>query len=382
MKPQKPYTLFKRANGIYYARFRLADGTRTAGMSTGETAKARAERWAVEYLQKVDGRIIKRTNATLADYAKGFFDFNGEWATNKKVEGRRISERHCLDRQDIMRLHVLPALGKFNLDEIDKHVLKKFRNDLHAKGFSSSLINKALYAVTTILQDAEDRDIIRAVPKVTKAADNSKQKGILTIDEVKQLFASWTADTPRQRIARAGNVLAASTGLRISELQGIQIQDLHLDGGYITIRRAWDNRLNKLTMTTKTGRERNIFIPAKVADELRELLAIHPLPDSTTAFLFWGEKLPMEKPAEKVVFTRALYAAMRSIGISEEERRRRAVSFHSWRYFLNSMLINAKIPLWKVKSITGHITDQMSERYYAVDDVTDVLQITEGIFTE
>ena len=382
-KARKQYTLFKRNNGVYYARFRLADGTRTAGISTGEVAKTRAERWAIEYLQKTDGRIIKKSNYTLADYSKGFFSYTGEWATNKKVEGQRIGERHCRDRQDVMRLHVLPALGQLKLEEIDKHVIRDFRNALFKEGYSGSVINRALYALKTILEDAEDKDIIRAVPKITKAANDEKKKGILSIDEVRKLFAvEWVTDPENhdQIKGRVGNLCAASTGLRISELQGIQIQDLHLDGGYITVRRSWDNLLNKLNTTTKTGRERNIFIPRVVIDEIQQLLSIHPSPQNPEAFLFWGERKPEQKPVEKRIFVRALYRAMQSIGITEEERKQRRISFHSWRYFLNSLLLNAKIPLQKVQSVTGHITPDMSQHYYRTDDMADVRQVQENIF--
>ena len=242
-----------------------------------------------------------------------------------------------------MRLHILPVFGNVKLSDIDKISIKQFRNDMYVKGYSGSVINKCLYALKTILEDAEEKELILSVPKITRAADNTKPKGILSIDEVNRLFScSWIQDTVSQYIGYVGNLLAASTGLRLGELQAIQIQDLHLDGGYITIKRSWDNRCNKLNETTKTGRERNIFIPEKVISTIQELLSIHPFPYTPESFLFFGERKPTEKPAEKALFVRSLYMAMREIGISEEERKARNITFHSWRHFLNSLLINAK----------------------------------------
>ena len=162
-----------------------------------------------------------------------------------------------------------------------------------------------------------------------------------------------------------------------------QIQYLHFDGGYISIKRAWNNRLNKLNETTKTGRERNIFIPVKVVDEIQKLLSIHPFPHDPENFLFWGEKKPQEKPAERKIFIKALFDTMQKIGIDEAERKRRNITFHSWRHFLNSLLINAKIPIQKVQSITGHLSERMTDLYYHpdIDDMADVRGIQENLFS-
>jgi len=73
---------------------------------------------------------------------------------------------------------------------------------------------------------------------------------------------------------------------------------------------------------------------------------------------------------------------MESIGISETERKRRHITFHSWRAAFNSWLINARMPLAKVMSLTGHISPKMAqETYFRLDDLEDVKLIQESIFT-
>lgn len=384
-KPQKPYTLYKRKNGIYYCRFRLPDGTRTAGESTGKTNRPLAEQWAVEHLQKTQGRIIKKAKSTLAEYSHGFFDFNGEWATNLKVEGKRISESHCRDRQDTMRLHVLPELGHLPIDEIDKHILRKFRNDLHAQGYSGSLINKCLYAIRTILFDAEDRDLIRAVPTISRASDKPRrEKGIVTLDEMRELFKiTWMTKPSYSHPARpltmgqTGNMLAASTGLRLSEIQALFIEDLFLDGGYILVSRSWNNRLSQINLTTKTGGRRPVPLHSKTRDALLDMLRDHPDPAQPGAFVFWAEKTP-GKPAEKVVFTKALRRGLEMIGIPEKERVERNITFHSWRHFYNTYLVDRKVPIPTVQKATGHKTLLMTgDNYYHFEDqkiITDALE--------
>jgi len=73
---------------------------------------------------------------------------------------------------------------------------------------------------------------------------------------------------------------------------------------------------------------------------------------------------------------------MRLAGISEKERRTRNITFHSWRYFFNSLLVNSKIPIQQIQSITGHVTDAMTQHYYTPDiqEMADVLLVQGRIF--
>jgi len=82
-----------------------------------------------------------------------------------------------------------------------------------------------------------------------------------------------------------------------------------------------------------------------------------------------------------VVFVRALFTALEIIGIDKAERKRRNITFHSWRHFLNSLLINSKIPIQKIQSITGHMTAQMTSHYYHIDDMMDVRNVQNSLFT-
>jgi integrase len=53
-----------------------------------------------------------------------------------------------------------------------------------------------------------------------------------------------------------------------------------------------------------------------------------------------------------------------AIGIGEAERRRRNLSFHSWRHWLNSQLIEAHVAPEKIRAVTGHSSSEMTMLYY------------------
>jgi integrase len=382
----KPYSIFKR-NRVYYCRFKLPDGNWSTARSTGETSKGRAERWAIDYLQAGKGQIAVNISTTLETLSKDFFSWSGQWATDKRVRGLRLSPHHCHQLNNLIKGHILPFMGNKRLSNIDRAVIRDFRNSLFKKGYSGNTINKILSALKMLLEAAEDQALIQYVPKIERAALNPKHKGILTIEEVKKLFSiQWMSEaahchpSKNQFIGYAGNLLACSTGLRMGEIQGLVLSDIHLDDGYIYVRRSWD-KLFGLNETTKTGRARNIFIPDTVKAVLSQLIKLNPEPGNPESFVFFAELKP-GKPVESRVFTRSLYAALRAIGISEQERRERNITFHSWRHWFNSLLINAKVPLQKIQSLTGHLTVEMTQHYYHLDELSDVVQVVEDtLFT-
>jgi len=79
--------------------------------------------------------------------------------------------------------------------------------------------------------------------------------------------------------------------------------------------------------------------------------------------------------------TGALYKALEKIGIGEEERQKRNITFHSWRHFFNSTM-RSRVPDSKLKLLTGHRSQEMTERYthFNVKDYQDVKMIQEQIF--
>ncbi|WP_169310050.1 tyrosine-type recombinase/integrase [Parasphaerochaeta coccoides] len=60
---------------------------------------------------------------------------------------------------------------------------------------------------------------------------------------------------------------------------------------------------------------------------------------------------------------RSLYRKMREIGITEEERQERGLSFHSWRHFFNTRLIASGVQRAVTRAVVGHESEKMTEHY-------------------
>jgi integrase len=122
-------------------------------------------------------------------------------------------------------------------------------------------------------------------------------------------------------------------------------------------------------------------MPARVQAELARLVELNPWgnPDSYVFF----STMP-DKPIEAKIITRELYRALRTIGISEGERVRRNLTFHSWRHLFNSILVNARVPSEKIRSVTGHVTPEMTAHYFklSADGYEDIRAIQAGLFDD
>ena len=365
---------------VWYARFKTPDGW-TTGKNTGCTTRRDAEAWAEANEYRIITPSIVDTehpeNITFGRASAGFFAWEGPWSMDRRVTGRRHSLRSCREKQELLERHVLPYFRDIPVQDIGAHVLKDFRNGLASRGLSASTINKALIVVRTVLKDLLEREVIDRVPVVAGAATPRTEKEIFSIDEIRRLFAAPWDDIR----ARAGAMLASTTGCRLGEIQALKVGQVNFEDRYIIVKHSWDERLRVLNATTKGGKARTIFFPAVVAAELRALLDIHPQRDNPEAFLFFSVKT-QGKPCEQRIFNRALKKALRSIGINEAERVRRGLNFHSLRHFINTLFVSKGVPVLMIQQMIGHNSISMTEQYLhpRPEDFSEIRRIQDALF--
>jgi integrase len=267
-KSQAPFKLYRRKSGksklpIYYARFLQPDGTYTSGRSTGVTNRKYAEIKAYEYLQT--GKVVSVKNMKLKDFSQDYFSWDNEWAVSKRSSGLRVSRVQCDRNESILRSHVNKRLGEVYLADFDTALVRKFRNDMFREGFSGSTINKALGCLKSILESAEEQHLIRNMPRFQRASLQTKTKGILTLDEVNTLFAvPWDDE-----LAYVANLVAASTGFRLSEARGsrktLNLLSRSIQMSYARDRygRVIENRYGDIVLGAHRGKGNNTTARAK-----------------------------------------------------------------------------------------------------------------------
>jgi len=163
--------------------------------------------------------------------------------------------------------------------------------------------------------------------------------------------------------------------MRLGEVQALQIQHVHEK--YISVMHSWSRKYG--IKGAKWSSEREVPIPSKTSDYLHELIELSPFQEPED-FIFFGKNA--RTPIRNEIITSKLYKAFEKIGISPENRRERNITFHSWRYFYNS-LMRGKIHDSKLRQLTGHKTLIMTDHYtkFNIEDFQDVLQVQENYFS-
>ncbi len=367
---KKPYSLWKRklpsGHVIYYARFRLDNGSFGTAKATGQSTKSAAESWAIDYL--ATGQVITQENITFKNFASGYFAWDGPYIQSLLLRGRQIGERHADNQQAYLDNYLIPEFGELKPKQIDSDRIQEYAVELRAQGLSASTVNHILTTLKIVLKGALRKKMIQALPEISTVGGGKAERGILSLDEVKQFFSQPWKDERYLAI----NLIAATTGMRLGEILGLTWDAVK--DGYLEVRSSWER--GKGLKGTKNGRPRIVPLATKTKEVLDRVMALSPS-TKPADYVFPGRR--QMAPLDHKIVQKRFVEALEGIGITDELRRERGLSFHSWRHFFNSLLINQKVPLIKVQALTGHMTDRMSEEYFHPDEYKDVLDITERL---
>ena len=123
-----------------------------------------------------------------------------------------------------------------SINEVKDSEIAMFLGKLHASGKSTRSINRALSTLRSFFNFLSSKNIVPSNPAAIVQAPKNKPKlpHVLDADQAAQLFAF----TPRNKIEirdMAMMELFYGSGIRLSELIEIDIKDLDLDAGYVTV---------------------------------------------------------------------------------------------------------------------------------------------------
>lgn len=240
------------------------------------------------------------------------------------------------------------------------------------KVLSAGTINKIILAGTLPLKWAAYHNEIPIDPGkgLMKFSGTPKARGIPTENEVKAIFeVKWKEE--RSKIA---SMVSMSTGLRAGEVLALRLCDVGKDRLYVNHSWSWSDGLK----CTKTGKVRVVPLLRGIREELLKLAESNP--HGKDGFIFYG--LVPEKPMDTHFLLDGLKDALTKVGISEEERAKRNIVFHSWRHYFATKMRSKLDPSF-VKRATGHSTDAMLEHYTEherEEDIDTLLNAADDMF--
>lgn len=363
----------RRASGpsVYYFQTYDKEGRRLPGRSTGKTSKGEALDYVLELAKQ--GRLASPDSPTLSAWVaeRNWYDWPRAEAEprclySKAKLARSPSDRPAISRGHVDRcrrfleIYILPEFGKERLDALKPGDLEAWMFSLRDKGLATKSVVNIASAFRTITAEALRLELIGSDPwtKVPAFQAGSARRSALSYEEALKLLspATWAEVWKGNRLNYLVNLTAAVTACRQGELLALLRENLHRD--HIEVEASWSIRYHERG-PTKTKRKAPVPIPLGLFTLLSEFAPWEGYLFSFTAGM---------TPATGARVADALYSAMeRALGIDEDERKRRGLTFHSWRRWSNSYLRARGIPDAKIRELTRHASERMTEHYTSWD---------------
>ena len=259
------------------------------------------------------------------------------------------------------------------LKNITSYDIEKWLMAFAKRGLSNQTANVNFTFLNIMLSDAVRRKLLDNNPaaSVTPLKETPRVRDILSISEVGLIFDKKSIEKLWvKKVYYLANLLSACTGMRVAEVRAVR--DEVLFEGYILVSKQYSSKYGLIP--TKTKDSRQVPIPSELQIELDKLRILN-----SGQYIFSTKD--GEKPVSGFSLNYALRNAMTEIGISKDDQVKRNLSFHGWRHFFNTTMRTNDISDGKLKKLTGHRSQAMTEHYthFKVGDFQDVQKIQEKI---
>ena len=368
MRAKAIFSVFARklpsGKRVFYYQCYDDSGKRQWAKSTGKTKKTEATAYCMKLFR--DGLLIPEQKVpTFAEFSEGWWDIE----TCRYLKWRQLhdplTKGSIYIHKSNFTHHIKDYFAKYRLDDITPNAVEGWLLSLSESGLKPKSINLIYITLKMMLKEAAKAKLIKSNPcgEVKKLKADEIVRAILTVEEARKLFPANWATVWESKVVYLAHRLAACTGLRIGELLGLRgeyVFDRHIyvcgqygDGGYLPY--------------TKTKENRNIPLIPEIIALLRGL-------KNGNGFVFSLDGGAV--PVTQAYVRKAFHQALKKIGINEAEIKRRAITIHGWRHFLNTELLKQGLTVMQVQGVTGHKSDKMTEMYNhpSASQINDVMK--------
>jgi integrase len=307
----------------------------------GRLTEARAHELISEIIEHATGEPLR--NYTAEDWLR-------EWLQGKKAtkaEGTFLKYENSING-------FLVSLGnraKLNVNQIAPREILRWRDAQSAEGKNPSTANDHVKIVRMAFTSARRQGYIthnpaEAVEMLPEDADSARHP--FTVEQVAAILRAATGDW------RGAVMVALYTGARLQDVANMRWESVDLQNKWIAFRVGKTKQRLKLPMH----------------DALHDFLLELPAADSGRAFLF--PSLAGKGTGGKSGLSMAFSRIMERAGVRGEVVRERkgekgrsvnALTFHSFRHTLTSIMANAGVPVEVRQKFTGHASAEMNQHY-------------------
>jgi integrase len=316
----------------FFISYRNASGTKKRynfgnfGEFTATAARKLAQELLAETRRGIDPQVdrqMKRDEVTFEDLAERYLE---EHSKDRKLSWKDDAQR--------LRDHLLPAIGKRKLSEINLSQLQRLHSKIK-KEKSPATANRVAALVKHVFTKAGEWKLISDNPTthLKMFREPPPRDIVLNPDQCRELIDACDAD--ENVFAAALFKLAMFTGRRVGELLGAKWTDVDLDKGILTLPR------------TKAGERQFVYLNDPAAGVLRTLPRIEGNP-YVIAGQAKGKPLNFYRRAWNRVLTRTNIEPFPP---------------HGLRHNYASTLVAAGVPLETVGHLLGHKNSVTTRKY-------------------
>jgi integrase len=257
--------------------------------------------------------------------------------------------------ETVLRLHVLPALGRMRLDEISADCVVELVARMRGNGYAVGTSNRAVVILRYLYNLARKWNVPGVIVNPTTGIElgsEVQRNRFLTREEAQELVAALSAD--ENRTAANAILLLLLTGARRNEITQARWENV-----------LWNER-KLLVPLSKSGKPRWIALSVAAIELLKSL------PRGDNPFVFPSPVTGRPSPSLWFPWKRIRDRA----GLSD-------VRLHDLRHSFASFLVNEGVSLYVVQALLGHANARTTQRYahLAADTLTQAIVVVDNIVT-
>ena len=347
--PKTGRNIYKRKDGRWEGRYikkREVGGKIIYGYVYGKTCTEAKQKLTMfnskESILELPAVNFDKINLTFADIAN-------RWLP---IISMRVKPSTYAGYKAALDLHILPYLGKFEIQGLSAIDIGCFAKDKLEKGridgkggLSAKTVRDILSIIKAVIDFAGKENFINSGFKITYPKQHKKAMRVLSRQEQKYLEAALINDINIQKL---GILFCLYTGLRIGEICALRWQDISSDFDMVSVRQTLqrtknlnddENKTKILIDTPKSPSSvRNIPLPKFLSVYLREFIS-----DSREYFLATEDKIFTEPRTMQNHFMRIIKAS----NIAE-------ANYHCLRHTFATRCIEAGVDIKSLSEMLGH----------------------------
>ena len=205
-----------------------------------------------------------------------------DWLTNYVIPNYK--NRTCTRYTNIVKQHIIPKLGEFELSELTPFIVQQFVTDLSThgnlktgKGLASNTVNSIITVVQQSMETAHHLKFVDTYEMNNVKRPKIEEKPVVcfTVAEQKKIEQAVRED---KREKMLGILICLYTGLRIGELMALEWDDIDFQKRELHVTKSChdgkdkNGKICRITGTPKTTHSTRVIpIPKQLIPILRDM---------------------------------------------------------------------------------------------------------------